>query len=142
MVFFRESTFIFLASILISGCINPQAVEFKDNRGWYLVKTSDTLYSIAWRYGLDYRELAQWNQIAVDDTIYPGQRLLLIKPSSTQVAMPAREPPEQNPTPSEAPAEDTDNTQQSVSVSPYTGSDPRSWLWPTEGRILTRFSAK
>ena len=136
-----KSIVIFLVSIFVSSCINPQVVQYKDNRGWYLVKTSDTLYSIAWRYGLDYKELAQWNRISVDDTIYPGQRLLLIKPSSTGVATPGDEKPEPTSRPSEVVQSPVD-TPESAPVSAYQGSDPSNWLWPTEGKVISRFSAK
>lgn len=45
----------------------------------YIVKKGDTLYAIAFRYGLDYRELARRNGIGADYGIYPGQQLS-IKP--------------------------------------------------------------
>ena len=50
----------------------------------YIVRKGDTLYAIAFRYGLDYRELAAANNINGQYSIYPGQRLGLIvkKPSS------------------------------------------------------------
>jgi lipoprotein NlpD len=35
------------------------------------------MYSIAFRHGLDYRELAEWNGIAPPYTIYPGRELRL-----------------------------------------------------------------
>ncbi|MCW8956961.1 MAG: LysM peptidoglycan-binding domain-containing protein [Gammaproteobacteria bacterium] len=41
----------------------------------YTVQRGDTLYSIAWRYEMDYREIAQWNGISAPFAIYPGQRL-------------------------------------------------------------------
>jgi lipoprotein NlpD len=41
----------------------------------YKVKSGDTLYSIAWRYGLDFRLLAKKNKIANDYLIYKGQIL-------------------------------------------------------------------
>ena len=44
----------------------------------YLVRQGDTLYSIAWRYEMDYRGLARANSISAPYTIYPGQRLRLI----------------------------------------------------------------
>jgi lipoprotein NlpD len=47
----------------------------------YAVKRGDTLYSIAWRHGLDYREVARWNGIGRDYLIHPGQVLYLV-PSS------------------------------------------------------------
>lgn len=40
----------------------------------------DTLYSIAWETGRDYRELAKWNRIQPPFTIKPGQELRVIPP--------------------------------------------------------------
>ena len=45
--------------------------------GIYVVKRGDTLYSIAWRFGLDMNSLARNNGIRSPYTIYPGQRLRL-----------------------------------------------------------------
>lgn len=49
----------------------------------YLVKRGDTLYSIAFRHKLDYKELASWNRIGRDYVIYPGQTLRLYPPGRT-----------------------------------------------------------
>jgi lipoprotein NlpD len=43
----------------------------------YTVVRGDTLYSIAFRSGVDYRELARWNGIGEPYVIHPGQRLRL-----------------------------------------------------------------
>jgi len=43
----------------------------------YVVRAHDTLYSIAWRHNLDYRELAKWNNIGSDYKLAIGQVLLL-----------------------------------------------------------------
>jgi lipoprotein NlpD len=45
--------------------------------GAYRVQRGDTLYSIAFRHGVDYRDLAEWNGIAPPYTIYPGRELRL-----------------------------------------------------------------
>jgi len=45
--------------------------------GDYVVARGDTLYGIAFRHGLDYRDVARRNQIAPPYTIYPGQTLRL-----------------------------------------------------------------
>jgi lipoprotein NlpD len=45
--------------------------------GTYAVARGDTLYSIAFRSGVDFRDLAQWNGIAAPFTIWPGQTLKL-----------------------------------------------------------------
>ena len=57
-----------------------------------VVGKGDTLYSIAWRYGLDFRVLAAVNSIRDPYTIYPGQRLLVPGPRDVL-------PPEPEPTP-------------------------------------------
>ncbi|OOG56249.1 peptidoglycan DD-metalloendopeptidase family protein [Rhodanobacter sp. C03] len=69
--------------------------------GSYQVAKGDTLYSIAFRNGVDFRDLAQWNGIAVPYTIWPGQRLTLspsskpaiVHVTSTPSATPATPPP-------------------------------------------------
>jgi lipoprotein NlpD len=53
-----------------------------------VVRAGDTLYSIAGRYGLDYRDVARWNGIDPGDVIRPGDRLRLARPSGAA----AREP--------------------------------------------------
>ena len=47
------------------------------DRNVYVVRSGDTLYSIAWVYGYDYRDLARWNDIQAPYTLYKGQTLSL-----------------------------------------------------------------
>jgi len=58
----------------------------------------DTLYSIAWEAGRDYRELAKWNHIQSPYTIKPGQELRVLPPVAEKtVAVPApAKPSEKN----------------------------------------------
>jgi hypothetical protein len=51
------------------------------NSQLYRVSAGETLYAIAWRYNLDYRELARWNNIPAPYIIRPGQELLLMDPA-------------------------------------------------------------
>jgi lipoprotein NlpD len=51
----------------------------------YRVAKGDTLYSIAFRHGVDFRDVARWNGIAAPYTIWPGQQLVLRAPSSSRV---------------------------------------------------------
>jgi lipoprotein NlpD len=53
--------------------------------GSYRVERGDTLYSIAFRHGVDFRDLAAWNQIAAPYRIWPGQTLRL-SPSGRRMA--------------------------------------------------------
>ncbi len=44
---------------------------------YHTVKKGDTLYSIAWKYGLDYKQIAYSNHIKPPYRIYTGQKLRL-----------------------------------------------------------------
>jgi lipoprotein NlpD len=56
--------------------------------GTYKVNKGDTLYSIAFRNGVDFRDLASWNNIASPYTIWPGQELKLA-PANGRAPTPA-----------------------------------------------------
>jgi lipoprotein NlpD len=43
----------------------------------YRVQRGDTLYAIAFKHGVDFRDLASWNGVASPYRIYPGQELRL-----------------------------------------------------------------
>jgi len=49
--------------------------------GSYYVRKGDTLYAIAFGYGLDAMEVARLNGISKPYTIYPGQKLMLAPPT-------------------------------------------------------------
>ena len=52
----------------------------QDSGRVHIVQRGDTLYSIAFRHRLEYRQIAAWNGIGEPYTIYPGQRLRLSPP--------------------------------------------------------------
>jgi lipoprotein NlpD len=52
----------------------------------HLVVSGDTLYGIAWRYGIDYREIARLNGIDPPYRIFVGQRLQLQAPPNAPLA--------------------------------------------------------
>ena len=66
-----------------------------------MVRRGDTLYSIAFRYGLDWRRVADWNRIRAPYTIHPGDVVRLREPRRRPVARvtpPSRpEPPIERP---------------------------------------------
>lgn len=75
---------VLLASLI--GCAPQRSVRVEPvdrpaprsaPSGLYEVSRGDTLYGIAFRHGMDYRELASLNGIGPPYTIYPGQRLRL-----------------------------------------------------------------
>jgi lipoprotein NlpD len=58
----------------------------------YVVKRGDTLFGIALDNGLDYKEIAQWNNLADANRIQVGQELRLRGPESVAQASPVRTP--------------------------------------------------
>lgn len=66
---------------------NPAPARTPIPGGSYQVKKGDTLYSIAFRNGVDVRDLAQWNGVAQPYTIWPGQQLRLSPSGRANVAV-------------------------------------------------------
>jgi len=60
---------------------------------FYTVKKGDTLYLIALDHGLDYKELAEWNNLDNPNVIRLGQQLRLHAPSSPVVTAPLKTAP-------------------------------------------------
>ena len=58
----------------------------------HVVRKGETLYSIALDYGLDYRELAAWNNVEAGK-IQVGQQLSLFPPATTVTTAPLRTAP-------------------------------------------------
>ncbi len=67
----------------------------------HVVASGDKLLTIAWRYGLDVRDLVRWNQISNPDLIVVGQNLRL-RPPAPPVPPPSSAP--RVPTPLSKPA--------------------------------------
>jgi lipoprotein NlpD len=128
----------------------------------YVVQGGDTLYSIAWRFGLNYRELASINAIRSPYTIYRGQRLRLKPAANQQVAKSVALQPRPAVTAASAAATAPaagavakPAPSQTQAPAPKTASKPATampqkprvpaydgkWVWPTRGRVLSRFQA-
>ncbi|NID15172.1 peptidoglycan DD-metalloendopeptidase family protein [Luteibacter yeojuensis] len=88
---------VLAASLVLAGCdltrssvvVTRSAGSYETARpatptpppgGSYRVVKGDTLYSIAFRNKVDFRDLANWNGIASPYTIWPGQDLRLSPP--------------------------------------------------------------
>ncbi len=119
--------------VVIAGC-SGRALQWEPDT--YVVREGDTLYSIAFRHGLDHRELARWNDLGAGRLIYPGQMIRLVPP--TQEGQRTRAATQKKPsTASPGP------TQSSRAASPATRSAavqpvPR-WRWPAAGPLLVGY---
>ena len=59
--------------------VQDRASPAPDKLTHHVVGRGETLYSIAWRYGIDYKMLAKSNGITTSYRIYPGQKIHLNK---------------------------------------------------------------
>jgi lipoprotein NlpD len=116
---------------------------------YHTVSRNDTLYSIAWRYGVDTRTLASLNNLPPPYTIHVGQKINLVSNeasgstySSTTVVSPGVEviavPDDAN-----AVTEIVKpNMEPVVKQNPVAAtSSSGRWMWPTNGRIISGFSS-
>ena len=136
----------------------------------YTVKQGDTLFSIAKAHGIDYRELAAWNNID-PASIKAGQQLRLTSPDSA--ATTAMKPPpgavEKRPLDGSVPSSDPNmKTQPLAQRVPYSeeayarmakvqpaakpevkaetkpetprGDGEVDWAWPTSGKVIANFN--
>lgn len=120
--------------------------------GGHLVGKGDTLYSIAWRYQLDYKSVASWNAIAPPYVIYPGQRIRLapekrktaaLQPGPVATRDPARRrpaaPPVVVPKPS-APVKPAVKPPPvpalKKAAAGAAGPSSIRWRWPARGTLL------
>lgn len=154
-----------LILVMVSGCSAGNFAPVVDiygqkprtgkvTAGTHEVRRGETLYSIAWRYGWDYRELARANRIPAPYTIYPGQRisLALKAPSSsgassststsTSTSKPAPKPatkPASKPEPAKPQKTPAPKPSETASAGSTVG--PVTWRWPTGGQVVETFSS-
>ena len=90
---------------------------------YHVVRAGETLYSIARRYGLDYRDIARWNGIGGDYLIHVGDRLRLSRPSRDAGAV-ANLPSQPGSTVRRASPDDPEHR-------------PPAWRWPVDaGQVV------
>ena len=119
----------------------------KRSSGWgspatHTVRHGDTLYAIAFRYQLDYKDLARWNGIGAGYLIHAGDVLRLTAPSRQAASRPPSrsKPPQSSSRPSTsqpAPAK-----RPTPARSQQTVKAPYRWRWPTDGQIARGFSER
>ena len=123
----------------------------------YRVQQGDTLYSVAFRLGMDYRTLAQLNEIDPPFTILVGEPLRTVAPASSPqpapdsaVSTPVTTPvtsvdmrPKPVPKPTTA-AVTPEAEEKLVTLTPaepkLTNAPVSRWLWPSSGTVSRRFA--
>jgi len=106
------------------------------------VAKGETLFSIAWAYGLDYRGLARANGIGNSYTIHPGQVLKLT--DDVEVVAPRNSGSKASAPPAvKTPAATASTPRNPVNkpVIKNIADGEIRWLWPASGKIIQGFSA-
>ncbi|WP_044874133.1 peptidoglycan DD-metalloendopeptidase family protein [Pseudomonas sp. LFM046] len=168
---------VIAASILLAGCssTSKDGVSVVDRNhagaaattqrqpvtsGQYRVQRGDTLYSIAFRFGWDWKALAARNDIPAPYVIRPGQIIRFDgQPGQTRpttvAAAPATtkpttgnsatmRPPAQSQQPAVRPQPQAQQPVAAAPVSTASASSTRSaagWVWPANGSLIGRFSS-
>ena len=144
---------VIVVTLLIAGCSGNPVIPVSDLTGAKtkhsarIVRSGDTLYTIAWEAGLDYRDVARWNRLTRPYRLAPGDRVVLSPDGrdsdtgvmKTQVvAKPVKSatgPRTESLESKNPPSTDTATTGKSFS----TPSQKHNWVWPGDGEVITRF---
>ena len=113
-----------LLCLFLAACSANKNVK-QDRFGFYEVAAGDTLYSISWRNGIDFKQLARWNGIRAPYTIYPGQKIRLTPPPGGQAKV----------------AKQTTKTKPKPAKPKVIAKAPGDWRWPVKGKLLQKFSS-
>jgi lipoprotein NlpD len=115
----------------------------------YKVKRGDTLYSISFRYGMDYKELAAINNIRSPYNIYVNQKIYFTKAKSTTSRHKVVTKQKSGTTttsskwqPAVQPKLATKPTAvaSTTTASSSSANQNLSWRWPTVGKVISTYS--
>ena len=134
-----------LICLLIVGCAGGGFAPVRQvgaSKSTHTVVTGDTLYSIAFRYGLDFQSVARANNIRKPYTIFVGQRL---KIPSTKTVAPEKDGPPPGKRVSKPSLETVVVTakppaKKTPTVTRPSGASTINWAWPLAGEVLRRFA--
>lgn len=127
----------------------PHAARSPVTSGHYVVKRGDTLYSIAFRFGWDWKALAARNGIRAPYVIVPGQ-VIRFSGNGPVRAVAAKTPPpasarkpvavaQSKPTPKAKPVTPVTTARQKST--PVAAGQQGKWLWPADGTIVGVYSS-
>jgi lipoprotein NlpD len=140
---------LILLTLFLSACVDDvnyapvadaSGIESMPKNGIHRVHSGETLYSIAWRYGIDYRALARRNHITAPYHVHTGEILYLRKAPATPIGTSTVT------TVSSNQIQQPTTVLTTVDTDDYfeTGKEPTAtvdfWHWPAVGRVSGGFS--
>lgn len=139
------------------GAANVPVINKSPNRyipPEVVVGSKDSIYSISWRYGLDYLDIAEWNGLMAPYDLKSGQKISLragakptpVEPPAKVASQPIPPPATVKPAPG-PPADVADKPADKPAPVPAAPakplpplSEPTQWQWPAQGEVLARYS--
>ena len=127
---------LFLSSCSFTQTNEAPVVDLRNQqelaRGYHVVAPGETLYFIAWRFGMDYQELAKRNDLAAPYRVQVGEKIYLkhVAPARKVTSKPVHQ-----------------KTKPQVAKKSKTKTEPahhftqvKHWLRPAQGTIIHGFS--
>lgn len=141
----------------LNGCSNHSQLapvvnawyQPRPDSSGYVVRNGDTIYSIAWAFGLDYRSLAEANHLNPPYALSPGQHLVMTytpagQAPATAVLLQTQQPPVVQANYQLLQRSESSQSRQSVqqlqSEQPTHFVFTARWNWPAQGRVIQGFS--
>ncbi len=136
---------ILTALLLLAACssgtrapVQERKATATDRLSYHLVSKGETLYSIAWRYGLDYKSLAANNSVSSSYAIYPGQKIYLSRKSDSSSPVVVKQKVITNSV-SRSKSKPVSTSSSVKKIPQYTNF---RWYWPAKGKVVAKFSSK
>jgi len=109
----------------------------------HVVKSGDTLYSIAFQYDLDFRRLVIANSLRAPYTIFVGQQINLdvSRISNAQISQPSYTDGTVVSNNGVARVQASTNRASTVLRQAISGNQKHNWQWPLQGQILEGFQS-
>jgi len=151
-----------VTGLLVTGCagqssVAPVTKHAQSNSRWnpsiHKVRRGDTLFSIAFQHGQDYRTLARWNGIKAPYTIYVGQKISLRpgKSRSSNARKVAKSSTKQKNKQKITRERSSKSLKENKKIAKKPLPKPSTkgfvkgkvnWQWPSKGMIIETFSGK
>ena len=141
--------YLIIILFLLSGCSSfssnhsnhfaPVTNGWKSSRAsqTYRVQPGDTLYSIAFRFGLDSQQLAEFNHLAPPYAVLVGQKINLLKNADETVTTVSPVKTGAAPLPTKVVSVPVTPVTKPIQIKPTSGY----WHWPSNGKMIQGFSA-
>ncbi len=146
---------LIISASLIAGCVGNGIVPVSDLTSAInkhiarIVRPGDTLYMIAWESGLDYRQLAEWNNLRLPYKLPIGGRIRLTPPKYWTANSEVKNQLRISSLSDEQIKSATERSVQLESVQVGEGGNSGrinesglAWSWPAKGKVVSRFTGK